>query len=149
MPNSKKFPRKSDLFRSRFLAAGKDAAVIRDVRRLREYLAGQVILAGLQGGFLVALALFARTVWHLFARHGEALNPMFARISLLGFLVCFLLIGRGLLLRLREIRAVRIDLAEANERLLELREELLRGDLEQRSVAPPGGRPSYPRKDHE
>ncbi len=152
MLNSKRYRRTSDLFRSRFLAAGEDAALIRDARRLREYLAGQAILASLQVGFLVALGLFSRTVWNLFARHGEALNPWFLRVSLFGILVCFLLVGRRLLARIGEIRAVRADLAEADRRLRGLREELQRSVDDHRAggtVAPrEPGPPSTTGEDH-
>lgn len=124
MLSSKRSPRRSKLFRSRFLAAGKDAATIRDVRRLREYLAGQIIMAALQVGFLIALALFARAILVLFERHAEALNPWYLRVSIGGTVVCFLLVARRLLLRCREIVEVRADLNEAGRRLQALREEL-------------------------
>jgi hypothetical protein len=126
MLSSKKSPRRSNLFRSRFLAAGKDAATIRDVRRLREYLAGQIIMAALQVGFLIALALFARAVLVLFERHGDSLNPLYLRMSLGGIVVCFLLVARRLFLRGREIVEVRADLATASRKLEALREDLLR-----------------------
>jgi hypothetical protein len=124
MLSSKKSPRKSKLFRSRFLAAGQDAATLRDVRHLREYLVGQTALAVLQSGFLVALALFARTVLHLFARHGDLLDPWYLRLSIGGILVCFLLVGRRLIRRIAEIRELRADLRTATRRLEVLREEL-------------------------
>ena len=128
MLSSKKSPRKSDLFRSRFLAAGRDAATIRDAKRLQEYMVGQVILAILQIGFMVALALFARAVYNLFQRHGGDLNPMYMRLSLGGILVCFLLVSRRFLLRIREISGLRRELAEAQDRLRRLRERLRRGN---------------------
>ncbi len=126
MLSSKKSPRKSKIFLSRFLAAGEDAATIRDVRRLQEFLAGQIVLAVLQAGFLVALALFARAVFHIFERHGDALNPLYLRLSLGGILVCFLLVGRRLVARIRLLLELRRDLADANRRLRELREALRR-----------------------
>jgi hypothetical protein len=126
MLSSKKSPRKSELFRSRILAAGRDAALIRDVRRMREFVAGQIAVGILQIGFLVALAYFARALVHLFATHGEALNPWILRWSLAGILVCFLLVARRLFYRLREILEVRGDLRAAGRRFEELREELRR-----------------------
>lgn len=128
MLSSKRSPRRSNLFRSRLLAAGDDAATIRSVRHLRDYLVGQVILVVLQMGFLVALAMFARSVHAIFASHGEALNPWYLRLSIGGVLVSFLLVGRRVIARLLEIRELRSDLREANRKLEALREELRRRD---------------------
>lgn len=126
MLSSKKSPRRSDLFRSRIMAAGQDAATIRNVRRIQEFLAGQVVLAILQAGFLVAFALFARAVYNIFERHGNELNPQYLRLSLGGILVCFLLIARRLVLRARAIIGLRSDLSQAQAELRELRESLRR-----------------------
>jgi ABC-type nickel/cobalt efflux system permease component RcnA len=136
MLSSKKSPRKSELFHSRFMAAGQDAATIRDVQRLREYLAGQVILAILQIGFIIALALFARALYNLFERHAEALNPMYFRLSMGGVLVCFLLVCRRLFLRIREIIGVRREMRHAHDKLRSLRERLRGKDDHASSRAP-------------
>ena len=127
MLSSKRSPRKSKFFRSRFFAAGQDAATIRDVHRLREYLAGQFVMLVLQACFLVALAFFARAALLLFERHGDALNPWALRLSLGGIVVCFLLVGRRVVLRVREIIAARSDLSLATQKLDDLREELRQG----------------------
>ena len=124
----KNSPRKSDAFRSRFLDAGMAAAPIRHSRQLREYLAGQLVHAIVLVGFLVALAFFARSVIHLFERHGELLNPWYLRLCLAGILVCFVLFTRRLIGRIREIKDVRVQLREANRQLDELREEFRRPD---------------------
>lgn len=114
-------PRRSEAFRSRFLDAGKDAAPLRRARQLREYVAGEVVHALLQAGFLVALIFFARTLVDLFARHGADLDPWYLRLSLFGLLVCFVLIARRLVGRVREIREARRDLAEAERQLAAMR----------------------------
>ena len=124
----KKTPRGSDAFRSRFLAAGREAAPIRHARQLREYLASQLIQAIVLVGFLVALGFFARTVLHLFDRHGVDLNPWYLRLCLAGILVCFVLFARRLLGRVREIRDARSDLREVNRELTALRDRYRRTD---------------------
>ena len=124
----KNSPRRSDAFKSRFLDAGTAAAPIRHSRQLREYLAGQLVLTIVLAGFLVALVFFARSVIHLFERHGEQLNPWYLRLCLAGILVCFLLFSRRLIGRIREIKDVRVQLREANRQLDELREEFRRTD---------------------
>lgn len=121
-------PRQSDAFRSRFLEAGKAAAPLRHVRQLQEYLAGEVVLFALQGGFLVAMALFARTMINLFERHGAELDPWYLRLSLLGVVVCFVLVARRVLVRGRDILEARRDLRHAREQLDVLRDEIRRGE---------------------
>jgi len=123
---SKRSPRRSDAFRSRFLDAGRDAAPIRHVRRLREDLAGQIVYSLLQIAFVVALVLFARSVVHLFARHGSHLSPWYLRLSLAAILVCSVLVLWRLVRRIREIRDLRRELAAADKTLQELRAETLR-----------------------
>ena len=123
---TRKSPRRSDAFKSRFLDAAHDAAPLRHARQLREYLAGQVVQAVLAAGFLVALVFFARAVTHLFERHGGDLSPWYLRLSLAGILVCFLLFLRRLIGRLREIREVRQQLSLETRKLRDLREELRR-----------------------
>jgi len=125
---SRKSPQRSDAFKSRFLEAGKDAAPIRRARRLREHLAGQVIHALLQCGFAVALVLFGRALFNLFERHGGSLNPWYLRLSLVGVLVCFVLVVRRLWARIREIRESRQDLRDAQRQMEELRDSLRQGD---------------------
>ncbi len=114
---SRKSPRKSDAFKSRFLEAGKDAAPMRQSRRLREHLAGEVIQSLLQAGFLVALVFFGRAVVHLFQRHGAHLNPWYLRLCLVGVLVCFAARAPADRARIREIRESRQDLREAQRQL--------------------------------
>ncbi|MBD3221378.1 hypothetical protein GF314_09055 [bacterium] len=110
------------MFRSRFLDAAHEAAPLRAARRLREYLAGEVIHAVVQIGFLVALVFFGRALLHLFEKHGAQLNPWYLRVSLVAVGTCVLLIGRRLVVRLIDIRDTRRDLAEAQRQLSELRD---------------------------
>lgn len=124
---SRKSPKRSDAFQSRFLEAGKDAAPIRKARRLREHLAGQIIQAVLQSGFAVALLLFGRAVFNLFERHGADLNPWYLRLSLAAVLVCFVLVVRRLWARIVEIRESREDLKAAQRQMDALRESLRQG----------------------
>lgn len=128
MLSLKKSPRKSEFFRSRLMARGEDAATIRDVRRLREFLGGQIVMSVLQAGFLVALVLFARAVYNIFERHGGTVNPVYLRLSLGGILLCFFLVVRRLVQRLRDIFELRRDLNEANRKLRALRERLHQQD---------------------
>jgi pilus assembly protein TadC len=125
LPRLKK-RRQSEAFRSRFLDAAKDAAPIRHARQLRDHLAGLVVQSVLLAGFLVALALFARSVVHLFERHGAELNPWYLRLCLAGILVCFVLFARRMVGRILEIRDVRRDLHDANRQLERLRDDLRR-----------------------
>lgn len=119
---SKRSPRKSDAFKSRFVEAGREAAPIRHARWLREELAGLFVHAVLQAGFAVALVFFGRSLFHLFSRHGADLNPLYLRLSLLSVLVCFVLVVRRLVMRILEMREVRSDLATANRQLEAMRE---------------------------
>jgi hypothetical protein len=119
--------RQSDAFRSRFLDAGRDAAPIRHARQLRDHQAGLVVQMVLLAGFLVALVLFARSVVHLFDRHGTELNPWYLRLCLAGILVCFVLFARRMVGRILEFRDVRRDLQDAHRQLDKLREDLRRG----------------------
>ncbi|MEZ4389389.1 MAG: hypothetical protein R3D98_17740 [Candidatus Krumholzibacteriia bacterium] len=125
---SRKSPRKSDAFRSRFLEAGKAAAPIRHARRLREHLAGEVILFALQLGFLVALVFFGRAVANLFHRHGAHLNPWYLRMCLLGVVVCFVLMARRVWTRGRDIRETRQELRQAQQQMDDLRHAVRRGE---------------------
>jgi hypothetical protein len=74
-------------------------------------------------GFLVALGYFARAVLHLFASHGADLNPWYLRLSLCGVLVCFVLVLRRLIVGIGEIRWLRAELKDAQQKLEELRGE--------------------------
>jgi hypothetical protein len=121
-------PRRSEAFTSRFLEAGKAAAPLRHARQLQEYLAGEVVLFALQGGFLVALAFFGRTLVNLFERHGAQLDPWYLRLSLLVLVVCFLLVARRVWARGRNILEARHDLRHARQQLEELREKIQRGE---------------------
>ncbi len=124
---SKRSPRKSEAFRSRFSEAGADAAPLRHARRLKEYLVGAVVQGVLQVGFLVTLVFFARSSIHLFQHHGAHLSPWYLRLCLAAILVCFLLVLRRVIGRILEIREVRAELAEANGQLRELRDKMRGG----------------------
>ncbi len=112
------------------MEAGKEAAPIRHARQLREYQASQVVQSVLLVGFLVALVFFARTMMHLFERHGAELNPWYLRLCLGGILVCFVLFARRLIGRISEIREIRADLREVDRKLSALRDQYRRGDVD-------------------
>jgi len=101
---------------------------LRHARQLQEHLAGEVVLFALQAGFLVALAFFGRTLIHLFDRHGAELDPWYLRLSLLGVVVCFVLVARRVWARGRDILEVRRDLRHARQQLDDLRDAIRRGD---------------------
>jgi len=115
--------RTSELFRSRLMEHGRAAVPFRHARQLREHLVGQSVQALLMLGFMVALALFARSLIHLFAQHGEGLSPWYLRLSLAGILVCFVLVGRRVYHRIGEILWLRRELAVAQRKLQELRDQ--------------------------
>jgi hypothetical protein len=116
--------RSSALFQSRFLAKGHEAAPLRHARQLREHLAGQVVQVVLMVGFAVALGFFARSILHLFERHGAGLSPWYLRLCLGGILVCFVLVVRRIVARIQEILWLRRELAETQRKLRELRDQL-------------------------
>jgi len=125
MPISKRSRRKtSDLFKSRLLEHGHDAAPLRHARQLREHLASQIVQGVLLLGFLVALIFFGRALVHLFDRHGEGLSPWYLRLCLAGILVCFVLVSRRVFHRVSEIIWLRRELAETQRKLRELRDQL-------------------------
>jgi hypothetical protein len=128
MLTSKRSRRKSDVFRSRFLDAGHEAAPLRNARRLREYLAGQVVQGLLQLGFLVAMVYLGRALVHLFERHGADLNPWYLRVCLVGIGVSCLLVARRLLLRIKDILETHRDLRQTQRQLEDLREANRRRD---------------------
>lgn len=122
MLTSKRSPRKSDAFRSRFLDAAHEAAPLRAARQLREHLAGELVQAVLQAGFIVALVLFGRSLWHLFEKHGGHLDPWYLRLSLAAVGITVILVGRRLIRRIVDIRETRQELAVARQQLDALRE---------------------------
>ena len=115
--------RTSELFRSRLLEQGRDAAPLRHARQLREHLAGELVQTILLVGFAVALGFFARSLIHLFDQHGSGLDPWYLRLSLAGILVCFLLVARRIRHRIGEIIWLRRELAEVQRKLQELRDQ--------------------------
>jgi len=78
-------------------------------------------MAVIHVGFMIALGFFAQSVIHLFAKHGTHLSPWYLRFSILGILVCFVLVGRRVVGKVREIFEIRGLLREANARLDEMR----------------------------
>lgn len=84
---------------------------------LRQYrLCRQAFWSGLTqavvlGALVICLALFGRSLLLLFARHGAGVNPWLPR-AILGLLgVSILLTLRRFLMRLRELRLLRLELA--------------------------------------
>ncbi|HOX26338.1 MAG TPA: hypothetical protein PLU44_11355 [Candidatus Krumholzibacteria bacterium] len=90
---------------------------------MQEALAGEIVGAVIQVGLIVALVLFARSTVLLFARHGARLSPWYPRLCVALILVCGLIVARRFVGRIREIRALRAELAAANQKLRDLRDE--------------------------
>jgi len=103
---SKRSRRKSELFTSQFRDGGVDFPVRQYLRAREDFASGLVHLV-LLAAFLVTIALFGRTLDHLFATHGAHLDPWWRR----GVLALWGLFGLSVLRRLyykvgalREIR---------------------------------------------
>jgi hypothetical protein len=128
MLNSKRSRHRSDVFRNRFEQAGTDAAPVRHLQRAREERIGAAVQVLLLGGFVVALALLARSVVHLFARHGSGLSPWTMYLCLAGIAIVVLFTIRRIWLKVNELRDLWQEVRELEARVRALRAQLRRRD---------------------
>ena len=110
---SKRSPRKSEVFVSRF-RDGADGVEfpVRQYLRCREDLASGVVHLVLLLAFLVTVLLFGRTLDRLFAAHGEDLGPWYRRGALLLWAVFALSVLRRLYYKVCSLREIRREMAD-------------------------------------
>lgn len=118
MLNSRRSPKRSDAFRSRFRDGAGDFP-LRRYLRCREDMFSGIVHSVLLVAFLVALALFARSLWQVFARHGADVNPWYGRGAMALMAIFWLLVLRRLWRKVAEVR-------EARREMLVLQAELER-----------------------
>lgn len=82
---TKRSPRKSEVFTSRFQDGSGSSFPLRQYLRCREDFSAGIVHLVLQGVFVLALVAFARTVDHLFDSHGAHLAAWY-RVGALGVL---------------------------------------------------------------
>ncbi len=111
MPISKRSPRKSEQFTSRFRGGDVDFPV-RQYLRGREDLASGMVHVFLLAAFLVTLVVFGRTVDRLFEAHGADLNPWYRRGALLLLGLFCLSVLRRLYYKVCSLRELRRELRE-------------------------------------
>ncbi len=119
---SRRSPRRSDAFTSRFRDGSGDFP-LRRYLRCREDVFSGIVHAVLLVAFAVALALFAHTLWDVFERHGARLSPWYARGAMLGMGILILLVLRRLWRKVEEVREARQEMAELRLELERLRRE--------------------------
>ncbi len=107
---SKKSPRESKLFRSRFGAGEGGDFALRQYHRCHEEFSSSLVHLGLQLAFAVLLVLFGRAVWHLFNRHGGDLSYWY-RVVCMGLVVALLVsVFRRMWFKFREAIALRAEI---------------------------------------
>ncbi|PIV81388.1 hypothetical protein COW53_04595 [bacterium CG17_big_fil_post_rev_8_21_14_2_50_64_8] len=109
---SKKSPRKSELFQSRFSGPNSADFALRQYHRCREEYSASLLQVALTGVFGILLVMFGRAVWHLFARHGADLNPWYRYLATGMVVAMILTVLRRLLLKVLEIRNLRREIAD-------------------------------------
>ena len=108
---SKRSRRKSEVFASRFREGGADDFPLRQFLRCREDFSSGVVHALLTVAFMVTLAIFVRTLGHLFDSHGAHLNPLY-KWATLGLMALFILsVLRRLYYKVMELREIRKEMA--------------------------------------
>ncbi len=107
---SKKSPRESSLFKSRFRTGEGGDFDLRQYHRCREEIFSSFVHLGLLFAFMILLLLFGRAIWHLFAHHGVGLNPLYRAgvMGLLGAMVASVL--RRFWRKYQAIRLVRAEM---------------------------------------
>jgi hypothetical protein len=106
---TRKSPRRSKAFRSRFSEGNVDFP-IRQYLRCRDEIYSGIIHAILLLAFLVALVYFGKTLWQLFARHGAELSPWYRRGAMTGMTVMILFVALRFWLKVRNLREVRDEM---------------------------------------
>lgn len=128
MRTSKNSRRTSRVFRHRFDGVGSDAAPVRYLQRAREEMLGGVFHAILLAGFLVALAVFARSMGRLFSAHGELAAGWLEPVSFIVLAAFAALVLRRLIRKVRELGELRQEVRELQAQVRALREQMRRHD---------------------
>ncbi len=128
MPNSRKSRHRSDVFRPRFEWAGSEATPVRHLQRAKEERIGAAIQLVLLVGFVVALGLLARSMFHLFATHGADLNPTFRWVCLAGIGLVIAFTIRRIWLKVNDLRELLQEIHELEDCVRDLRLQLRRRD---------------------
>jgi hypothetical protein len=108
---SKRSPRRSEVFASRFRDGAAAEFPVRQYLRCREDFASGLVHLVLLGAFLVTLVFFGRTLDHLFAAHGEGLDPWYRRGALILWGVFCLSVLRRLYYKVGALREIRREMA--------------------------------------
>jgi len=106
---TRKSPRRSKAFRSRFREGNGDFP-IRQYLRCRDEIYSGIVHVVLLAAFLTALGFFGKTLWQLFDRHGADLSPWYRRGALVGLFGMILLVGFRLWIKIRNLREVREEM---------------------------------------
>jgi signal transduction histidine kinase len=128
MPISTSSLRRSRAFRHRFDGIGTDAAPVRYLQRDREEMLNAVFHAILLAGFLLALALFARSLVRLSDALGDRAAAWLEPLALVGLGTLAVVVVLRLVARLREIRDLRQELRELRAQVAALRDQQRRRD---------------------
>lgn len=109
---SKRSPRKSDLFASRFRDGQGVEFPLRQYMRCREDFATGVLHAALLAAFLLTVVLFGRTLDRLFDVHGADLNPWYRRGALVLWGLFCLSVLRRLCYKVFSLKEIRREMGE-------------------------------------
>lgn len=109
---SKRSPRTSERFSSRFGDGAPGDFPLRQYLRLREDLGVQSLHAGLSALMVVMLVVFGRAMDGLFRAHGAHLNPWYRRGVLVLVVILTLSVLRRLYYKLLELRQIRREMQE-------------------------------------
>ncbi len=109
---SKRSPRTSERFSSRFGDGAPGDFPLRQYLRLREDLGVQALHSALTALFVVLLLVFGRAFDGLFRAHGAHLNPWYRRGVWILIVILALSVLRRLYYKLVELRQIRRDMQE-------------------------------------
>jgi hypothetical protein len=107
---SRKSPRNSDAFQSRFRSGEGVQFPLRQYLRCREDLFSSAIHLLLLVVFTVAMVIFARTVDQIFVVHGAELNPWYRRIALLSLVFVVMSLLRRIVRKFNYLRETRAEM---------------------------------------
>lgn len=108
---SKRSPRRSEVFASRFRDGTGAEFPVRQYLRCREDFASGLVHLVLLGAFLVAVVFFGRTLDHFFDAHGDRFDPWFRRGALILWGVFCLSVLRRLYYKVGALREIRREMA--------------------------------------
>jgi uncharacterized protein YhhL (DUF1145 family) len=117
---SKRSPRKSEQFGSRFKDGSAADFPLRQYMRCREDFTSGLVHIVLYVAFVVTLVMFTISIGDLFEAHGENLNPWISRAAVVLMGVFILSVLRRLYYKVVELRQIRVEMA------------LLKGDFRSR-----------------